>query len=157
MISAQELDKGMVMLKTIWFALAGSLVMYVIAVPLFLADSAARFSPEIYGELRVLLYAVAAATLAASWLVRRLLLGARIPPKPTRSQQHPVIQRYTTAMLIALAMTEAIGIYGLLLFLLGGNRTDLLLLSALAAAAMTLYFPRKNELISLAEKFNRRD
>jgi hypothetical protein len=50
-------------------------------------------------------------------------------------------------------MSEAIGIYGLILFLLGKNQNDLYLLTALSAAAMTLYFPKKEEVVNLAERF----
>ncbi|MDR2549313.1 MAG: hypothetical protein LBD10_03800 [Desulfobulbus sp.] len=157
MISAQELDKGMVMLKTIWYALAGSLVMYVIAVPFLLGEAAANVTADFYGQLRLLLYAAAGMTLAVSWLARRLLLAARKPPAPSKSRQHPVVQRYTTAMIVTLALVEAIALYGLILFLVGRNPTDLLLLSALAAAAMVFYFPKKNDLIDLAEKFHRTD
>ncbi|MCL2790312.1 MAG: hypothetical protein FWD79_06670 [Desulfobulbus sp.] len=153
MLSTEELDKGMVMLKTVWSALAGSLVMYVIAIPFFLRDSAITVAAATYEELRMLLYIAAGLTLAASWLVRRLLLTVRTSPtKSSRSRQHPVIQRYTTTMIVVLAMTEAIAIYGLILFLLGKNQTDLLLFSALAAAAMIFYFPRKTELIDLEKK-----
>jgi hypothetical protein len=53
-------------------------------------------------------------------------------------------------------MSEAIGLYGLVLYLLGSNQTDLYSLTVLSAAAMTLYFPRKDEVIQLAEKFDRR-
>jgi hypothetical protein len=156
MLTGQELEKGMSILKTIWAALTMSLVMYVIAVPLFLRDSTVNFSSEVYGDLRLILYGLACATLVATWFVRRMLLAAQSSPKPTKSRQHPALQRYTTAMIVALAMTEAIGIYGLILFLLGKNQTDLFLLTALSGAAMTLYFPRKEEVIALAEKFDRR-
>ncbi|MCL2458587.1 MAG: hypothetical protein FWF31_07010 [Desulfobulbus sp.] len=156
MISAQELDKGMVMLKMIWSALAGSLILYVIAIPLLLPNTSSNFAVELYNETRMMLYAAAAVTLAVSWLVRRWLLAAKTPLKPSRSRQHPVVQRYTTAMIVALSIAEAIAIYGLVLFLLGKNLTDLLLHSTLALAAMACYFPKKTDLTDLAEKLDRR-
>jgi len=158
MIPAQELDRALVMLKTIWYALAGSLVMYVIAIPFFLRDRTLTLAAETYEELRVLLYLAAGLTLAASWLTRRLLLAGKASPpktKESRSRQHPMIQRYTTAMIVALAMCEAIAIYGLVLFLLGKNQIDLVLLTALAAAGMLGFFPKKPELIDLAKKYAR--
>jgi len=160
MISAQELDRALVMLKTIWYALAGSLVMYVIAIPFFLRGRELALAAETYEELRVLLYLVAGLTLAASWPARRLLLTGKASPltkKTSRSRQHPVIQRYTTAMIVALAMCEAIAIYGLVLFLLGKNQIDLALFTALAAAGMIGYFPKQTELIDLAKKYARGD
>ena len=156
MLTAQELERGMSTLKIIWTALTMSLIMYVFAVPVMLRDSTINLSPEAYADLRITMYGVAFATLVISWFVRRALLAAQSAPKQVKSRQHPALQRYTTAMIIALAMTESIGIYGLILFLLSKNQVDLYLLTALSAAAMTLYFPRKEEVISLAERFDRR-
>lgn len=155
MIAEQELEKGISILKVIWTALAVSLLMYVFVIPLFLRDSTIDFPKEAYPDLRMLMYGLAFATIVCSWFVRRLFLTAKQPAKPTQSRQHPALQRYTTAMIVALAMAEAIGIYGLILYLLGKNQTDLYLLTALAAAAMTLYFPRKEEVSNLAIRFDR--
>lgn len=154
MLSGQELEKGMTVLKIIWTALAMSLIMYVFAVPLVLGESSVVFPAEAYSNLRLFMYGGAFATLIASWLLRRFLLNHKPAATPTRSRQHPALQRYTTAMIIALAMTEAIGLYGLVLYLLGKNQTDLYSLTLLSFAAMTLYFPRKDEVIQLAEKFD---
>ncbi len=156
MLTGQELDKGMSMLKTIWSALALSLIMYVLAVPYLLRDTPIEFSPETYAGLRIIMYVLSFATLAASWLVRRTLLAARPSSRQNKSGQHPAVQRYTTAMIVALAMTEAIAIYGLILFLLGKNHTDLYLLTGFSAAGMTLYYPRREEVVSLAEQLARR-
>jgi len=155
MISAQELDQGMVILKTIWYALAGSLVLYVITIPLLVGDGTANFPAELYGELQTTLHIAAGLTLIASWLARRQILATRTPPKPSRSRQHPAVQRYTTAMIIGLALAEVVAIYGLILFLLGKNLADLLLPVTFAAAAMATYFPQKTDLIELAKKFTR--
>ena len=155
MLAGEELEKGMSILKIIWAALAMSLIMYVFAVPLLLGDTNLVLPAEAYADLRLTLYGIAFATLVASWFVRRLILAGKPSATPTKSRQHPVIQRYTTAMIVALAMTEAIGLYGLVLYLLGNNRTDLYLLTTLSAAAMTLYFPRKDEVLQFAEKFTR--
>ena len=155
MLSGQELEKGLSILKIIWTALAISLIMYVFAVPVVLGKSSVAFPPEAYADLRLYMYGGAFATLVASWFVRRFILARKPSVTSTQSRQHPALQRYTTAMIIALAIAEAIGLYGLVLYLLGNNQTDLYSLTALSAAAMTLYFPRKDEVIQLVEKFDR--
>jgi hypothetical protein len=48
-------------------------------------------------------------------------------------------------------MSEAIGIFGLVLFILGKNAVDLYALIGLAAAAMLQYRPSRDELRSLSE------
>ncbi len=154
MIAEQELEKGLSILKVIWTALAVSLVMYVAAVPLLLRGSTIDFPVEAYPDLRMFMYGLAFATVVLSWFIRRMFLAGKKPSNVSHSRQHPALQRYTTAMIVALAMSEAIGIYGLVLYLLGKNQTDLYLLTALSAAAMTLYFPRKEEVSSLAARFD---
>lgn len=156
MLSGQELEKGMSVLKIIWTALAISLVMYVFAVPVMLGEPSVVFPADAYANLRLVMYAGAFATLVASWYMRRFILARKTVATPNKSRQHPALQRYTTAMIVALGMSEAIGLYGLVLYLLGSNQTDLYSLTGLSAAAMTLYFPRKDEVIQLAEKFDRR-
>jgi len=54
-------------------------------------------------------------------------------------------------MVISLALSESIGIYGLVLFLLGKNTMDLYLFILVSAGAMIMYRPRKDELLSLAQ------
>ncbi len=156
MITGQELDKGMRTLKSIWVALFVSLILYVFSVPLIIAQSQVILSQTAYGTLRMTLYGVAVVTLAATWYVRTLLLlsGQAPAPQAKTSPPHPAIGRYTTIMILALGMSETIGVYGLILFILGNNKTDLYLLTALSAAAMTLYFPRKEEIVRLADKFS---
>ncbi|QQG66474.1 hypothetical protein [Desulfobulbus oligotrophicus] len=155
-MTRQELEKGMSSLKIIWSALAMSLIMYVLAVPLILDRETVNLAAETYAELRLFMYPLAGVTLVASWFVRRSILAAKPSATRNRSRQHPAIQRYTTAMIVTLAMTQSIGLYGLILYLLGSNRVDLYLLTALAAVAMILYFPRQDEVMQLAERFSSR-
>jgi hypothetical protein len=52
---------------------------------------------------------------------------------------------------VALAMSESVGVYGLILFFLGKNSRDLYLLILVSAAAMVVYRPRKDEVLSLVQ------
>jgi hypothetical protein len=54
-------------------------------------------------------------------------------------------------MILAWAMSESIGIFGLVLFLLAKNPTDLYLLILISAAAMLIYRPRKDDVIGLLQ------
>jgi FtsH-binding integral membrane protein len=155
MITGQELEKGMSMLKMIWGALMMSLLVYITVAPLILGTSEIVLTAEGYSTLRMTFYGLAFLTLAVAWFVRKTILAAQKAPRPTKSRQHPALQRYTTAMIVALALSEAIGVYGLILFILGKNQFDLFLLTALSAAAMTLYYPKKEEVISLAERLEK--
>jgi len=61
------------------------------------------------------------------------------------------LQKYSAATIVALAMSESIGVYGLILFFLGKNSTDLYLLILISAAAMVIYRPRKDEMLNLVQ------
>ena len=54
--------------------------------------------------------------------------------------------------IISWALSEGIGIFGFILFFLGRNTTDLYILILIAALAMFLYRPKKEDIISLAEE-----
>jgi hypothetical protein len=90
---------------------------------------------------------VGLATLFAVGFVRRLVWkGIRRPdgqPPPPAAAAMP---GYTAAVVASLAMCESIGIYGLILFLLGRSTTDLFLLLAVSAAAMVFHRPKREEL-----------
>lgn len=49
-------------------------------------------------------------------------------------------------------MSETIGIYGLVLFMLGKNTMDLYLLISISAAAMFYYRSQKEKIIELAKE-----
>ena len=61
------------------------------------------------------------------------------------------VSKYIAAMIVSLAMSETIGIYGLVLFMLGKNTMDLYLLIFISAAAMFYYRPQKEKIIELAK------
>jgi hypothetical protein len=79
------------------------------------------------------------------------------PGQKSGAFQRPETQRYTTAIIISCAMSEAIGIFGLVLYLLGKNAMDLYVLIALSAVAMLQSRPKKEELGSLFEEKVRDD
>jgi len=157
MITEQELNKGMTTLKAIWFALFASLTLYVLSAPLLIKSSAhAAFSPEAYNTLRLILFGMAFVTLVVTWYVRKYLMSAKVAAKAAKTAKntpnHPAVARYTTSMMVAMGMSESIGVYGLILYILGKNQIDLYLLTALSAAAMTLYYPKSQDIVELAQE-----
>ena len=75
------------------------------------------------------------------------LLVARIIPRNIRARRAagPAAQRLLTASVVALAMCEAIAIYGFVLFLLGGRRTDFYAFAALSLLGFAWHFPRLSQ------------
>ena len=68
---------------------------------------------------------------------------------PPLKDQPPVIGKYTSAMLLSLALSESIGIYGLVLFFLGDSFQTLYIFIGISALGMFNYRPKREEI----EKF----
>lgn len=150
MIAEQEIDRLLMVLKIVWLALLGSLALY-LAVGRFVGpEFASPVSKETFAIIRAALLALGFVTLVAAKYVRGLILGpGGRAAGPDRQASLP--QRYSSAVIASLAMSESIGIYGLFLFLLGKNEMDLYLLVGISAAAMYYFRPRREELINLLQ------
>ena len=153
MITEQELDKRSMTLRIIWFALLVSLGIYLFIGIRVGPNVPSSISEEALGILRTVLYAMACAILIAARFIRKLILsGKGEVSQPVQALEHLALQKYSAATIVALAMSESIGIYGLVLFLLGKNSTDLYLLILISAAAMVMYRPRKDEMLTLVQQ-----
>ncbi|OPY71863.1 MAG: hypothetical protein A4E64_03119 [Syntrophorhabdus sp. PtaU1.Bin058] len=152
MIPEQELNKGLLTMKIIWFGMLMSLAIYLFMGLQLATGLKSSIDKDNFAILRMVLYAVAFVTLIATRYIRRLVLYAKGKYRQSaQTPQHPVLQRYVGAMVVSLALSESIGIYGLVLFLLGKNTIDLYLPILVSAAAMVMYRPRKDELLSMAQ------
>jgi hypothetical protein len=69
---------------------------------------------------------------------------------PTPSAQSSSIGKYAVAMVVSLALSESIGVYGLVLFFLGESFRTLYIFIGISALAIFLYRPKREELESLA-------
>jgi hypothetical protein len=69
---------------------------------------------------------------------------------PSFSNQPSFVAKYTTAMMVSLALSESIGIYGFVLFLLGDDLQTPFIFNGIAATAMYFYRPKREELETLA-------
>jgi ATP synthase subunit C len=97
--------------------------------------------------LRIVLVAMAVANLVViRILVPKLLAtpakGVEIRGQPRASA---VVKKLFTASVFALAMCEAVAIYGLVLFLIGGNRADFYGFAAFSLVAFAIHFPRRSQ------------
>jgi MFS family permease len=93
----------------------------------------------------ILRYGLGGVTLSIAFLVPllRRRLTSRAPPR--ESGARPPAQSLLAATVISLALAESPAIFGLVLFLLGGNRWDFYGFAAFAVVLVLLVFPRHNE------------
>jgi hypothetical protein len=96
--------------------------------------------------LRGVLYGIAVIELFIARFLRRHMLRREEGEVPVRI----ALGKYATAVIVSLALSESVAIYGLVLFILGGDGRDLYFLIALAAGAMVYYRPRTDEVLAMA-------
>lgn len=112
-----------------------------------------------------ILYAIAAIILAIVYFIRRSItnqksaisriagfLSTTGSSTTVSSGRDPrsAIGRYLIGILICCALIEAIGIYGLIIFIINADFFSLYLLIGIAGAALLYFRPKRQELIDLA-------
>lgn len=107
--------------------------------------------------LRNVLYGVAIFTLILTHFVRNFMLADRsggsgptsLRPQSDSTQSSP-IAKYVTSMVVSLALSESIGIYGFVLFVLGDSFRTLYIFAGISAIALFFYRPKREEIEALA-------
>ena len=148
MIIDQEIDKRLLILKVIWFAMLMSLVINLFVGLYAAANVGPLMKEDVFGMVRPFFYVVSFIIFLAIRYIRKLFLaGSGQYSQSSQTPQPPTFQGYMIATIVTLAMSEGIGILGLVLFFLGNNHMDLYLLAVMSAVAMFLYRPRRDAVI----------
>ncbi len=155
------LQRGLRTLWIMWAGMFGSLFIYIfICHQLGVGKMSPMGSDFPIKTVKNALYLVVMAELAVSYLLRKHLLKAQSPQSRLRHLQmtshratHPAVALYTTAVILSLAIAESIGIYGLLLFLLGEDFRTLYMFIAVSALALFYYRPKREELEDLVNAY----
>jgi hypothetical protein len=169
MLEAQEqeaINKGMRALWVIWEAMLGSLFIYIVVCHLLGEEMQGNFAESGFAfELfRNILYGMAAAELIMSYYLRKFMLKGRssiaqanMSGRSSTLNQPPFVGQYTAIVIISLAIADSIGIYGLVLFLMGSDFKTLYIFIVVSALAMLFYRPKREELDKLAMAYKKRD
>lgn len=155
----EELDKGLKTLWITWAAMIGSLAIYVVICHLTADEIAVAIESDF--PLKVFrngLFIISAVELALIPLIRKAVLKIRPNRHHAVAEQQgiegdykTVLGKYTTAMIISLALAESIGIYGVVLFFISKDFLSLYIFIAISAAAMFIYRPKREHIEKLAE------
>ncbi|MCJ7772944.1 MAG: hypothetical protein MUP22_07410 [Desulfobacterales bacterium] len=157
-IEKEAIDKGLIVQWIIWTAMLISLFFYVLICHLAGDQIRQNTNPDFPLELfRRILYVVAIIEIFIAYFLRKFMLNVRIGHislmslnSSLSSNQPAFMGRYTVAMLIALAISESIGIYGMILYFLGDSFNTLYTFIGVAAISMFFYRPKKEEIVLLA-------
>lgn len=154
-----QLNNGFRVLQVIWGLLLFSLAVYVLVCKLIEDQDINTVSTQDFplDTLKFALYGASFITLVVANFLKKVLLNPDKKMKWMQAQQnisvhnqHPAVGRYTVVIIILAALSESIGIYGVVLFLISKNSLVLYQFITISAAAMIYFRPRKEELLQLA-------
>ena len=135
---ANDLETKLVAAKIVGLAMLASLGVYAVVIETLVRQplaGAAPFPAELHDTLRTVIYGIAIADGFLAAVLSRLLRPKPDSPDPA--------SRHFSATVVALALSEAPGIFGLVLFFLTRNPAEAYPLLALSAVLLLLHFPRR--------------
>ncbi len=139
MLNTEE-KKQMNIIRILWASMLGTLAVYVLIAYMFGEEIKSGLSPDIpVGTIKNILILVSAAEIVAAGFIRRFMLIRK------SAEASQITKRYTAAVLVSLAMSESVGIYGLILFFIGEGFPTLYTFIAISAGAMIFFRPRAEE------------
>jgi len=152
------IEKGLLTLWIIWAAIMGSLFIYI-----FLCH---QFGDEIRRDMgqnfplplmRNILYGIGIITLFLTHFLKRFILSGTLIDTLSKSlksgqysNQPLFLAKYSTALIVSLALSESIGIYGFVLFLLGDDFQTLYTFIGISALAIYVHRPKKEVIETMA-------
>ena len=164
MLDSAELDqlnRGWRTTMMIWGALFASLGIYVVFCYLYAAKTDVTLLPDFpFQQFKMVLYGLSFGALVGAYYLKKTLLqknitggiGSGLRGAMRIAPQHPAIGKYTIAIIVAAGLSESVGIFGLVLFILSRDWQGLYLFMTVSGVAMFYFRPRKEELIDLATK-----
>jgi len=150
----EEAGKRFRTLQIIWVALLCSVLMCLLICH-FIPVEVDMVSGPAVETLVYIFYGLAVFQLFLAHFLRRALLStgekpsAAVHEEQTDRSQKQRLAKYAAAVIVALALAESIGIFGLVLFVLTGKFQTLYILIVLSAAGIIYHRPKKEELEEL--------
>ncbi len=140
----EQFRKSIMMIWIIWVAMLGTLAIYFMIVRFFGNEIKSNISYDIpLKKLKDILIVVSAVGVALAFFLRRFMLTMQKSPSFEISQ---VAGKYASAVLVSLAISETIAIFGLILYMLGADLTTFHIFIAFSAMAMVYYRPKTEEI-----------
>lgn len=148
------LKKGVVRIWIIWGAMLFSLFVYVIVANILEPTLKPAVSSDFpINTFRNVLYGASIVMFFIGDYIRKYIIKAkssnqlpRFNELTAQSSIPPELLKYQTAVIISLAFSESIGIFGLIMFLLSKDMGSLYIFVGSSAAAMLYHIPKLSEI-----------
>ena len=154
----KAIEKGLVVLWIIWAAIMGSLFIYGFICHQLgeeIRRNVNQFSH--LSLLRNMPFGVAIIILLLTHYFKKILLGSafggflsKLPKSAPYANQPPFLAKYTKALIVSFALSESIGIFGLVLFFLGDSFRTLYTFIGISALAIIYHRPKREDREKLA-------
>ncbi len=130
-----------------------SLVIYVLVAHLAGQELQSQFAltEEQRTVWRTVFYVIAIVTLPLTNLIRHVQLRLN----QTMPGEMPARNRYLVTVLVSMALVETLGIYGLIMFILGDDFNTLYILMGMSALGMFLYRPKLEEYTAILQALSK--
>ncbi len=147
-------EKGMMVTRIIWAGIFVCLFIYVLVCHAVAGgDFRSEISDAPLDLVRNILFGVSIIVLSLAYFIRRRIVSV----EPGSTKNRPIrpasprnlaqfLPKYTAAILVSSALSEAVGIFGLVLFLLGDSFQNLYLFIGVSAIALVYFRPKKEEI-----------
>lgn len=109
---------------------------------------------------RSIFYVIAIVTLPLTNLIRhiQLRLNQTMPYSPaTQGAVATAKSRYLTTVLVSMALVEVVGVFGLIMFMLGDGFNTLYIFTGLSALGLFLYRPKVDEYSEIIDALSAQD
>lgn len=102
--------------------------------------------------IRTVFYAIAIATFPLTNLIRHIQLRLnQTMPCSQSSHQIAAKRRYLVTIIVSMSLVEVVGIFGLIMFVLGDNFNTLYIFTGLSTLGLFLYRPKAEEYSEIIE------
>lgn len=128
------------------------LISYQLICHLFAEDIQINLSEETRTLIRSIFYAVTIILFPLVNLVRHILL--RLNQTMPIEEHSSAMSRYLLTTVVTLSLIEAVGLMGLIMFVLGDAYHTLYIFSCLAILGLFLHRPRKTEFLSIVNSMS---
>lgn len=171
----RDIEKGFNTIRLIWVMIVIALAVFIIIANVIGKEGTITGNndpDETFLLISYILYAIGAIILGIVYFIRRAITNQKsaisriasflstISPSTiiaSRGNPRSAVGRYLVGILICSALIEAIGIYGLIIFIINADFLSLYFLIGIAAAAQLYFRPKKQEIIDLATQIKQND
>ena len=134
-MNKEQLKKKFKLVQIIWTAMIVSLAIY--AVIGSIAGDLIKKNAEIPLDMfKNVFYIISIVELGAAYYIRKLIIKPGL-----KITQDTAVQKYFIVSLITFALSESIGLYGLVLYFLGSEIFDMYIFMIISVAALFFFQP----------------